>query len=127
MWGLSAYFARIRMQRQVVTTTPQVAKYIVSEAATGEYQLNTTTGNRSGAAANQRSVGNRSQAIPSLGAASGGRRHQPGENRRQALARQITGDIQFSRAIVNYVWEKFMVRGVRLAVEHLRSCAPGSE
>ena len=31
MWGLSAYFARVRMQRQVVTTTPEVAKYIVSE------------------------------------------------------------------------------------------------
>jgi hypothetical protein len=32
-----------------------------------------------------------------------------GENRRQALARQITSDIQFARALVNYVWEKFMV------------------
>ena len=34
------------MQRQVVTTTPQVAKYVVSETTAGEYQLNTTTGNR---------------------------------------------------------------------------------
>src|SRR2546421_5237071 len=33
----------------------------------------------------------------------------PGQSRRQALAQQITGDIQFSRAIVNYIWEKFMV------------------
>ena len=32
-----------------------------------------------------------------------------GETRRQAIARQITSDIQFSRAIVNYIWEKFMV------------------
>ena len=32
-----------------------------------------------------------------------------GENYREALARQITGDLQFSRAIVNYIWEKFMV------------------
>jgi hypothetical protein len=35
---------------------------------------------------------------------------QPGGSRRQALAQQVTGDIQFSRAIVNYIWEKFMVQ-----------------
>ena len=33
-----------------------------------------------------------------------------GEGRRDAIARQITGNIQFSRAIVNYVWEKLMVQ-----------------
>src|SRR5262249_23668777 len=42
MWGLSAYFARVRMQRQVVTQQPLVAKWIVSDLANGEYQLNTT-------------------------------------------------------------------------------------
>jgi len=110
MWGLSAYFSRARMQRQVVSTTPQVAKYIVTEAATGEYQLNTTTGNRSA-----RQPMNRVSAIPpgnpfppSLGT-SGGGGIANGENRRQAIARQITADIQFSRAAVNYIWEKFMV------------------
>src|ERR1051326_7906561 len=36
MWGLSAYFARARMQRVVVTTTPAVAKYLVTEAPPGE-------------------------------------------------------------------------------------------
>src|SRR5207244_6326496 len=46
MWGLSAYFARVRIQRQVVSTTRQVATYVVAEASTGEYQLNTTRGNR---------------------------------------------------------------------------------
>ncbi|HLH30424.1 MAG TPA: DUF1549 domain-containing protein, partial [Terriglobia bacterium] len=29
MWGLSAYFARVRMQQQVVTTTPRVIKWLV--------------------------------------------------------------------------------------------------
>ena len=46
MWGLSAYFARVRMQRQVVTQTPLVAKFIVTDVAAGDYNLNTTTGNR---------------------------------------------------------------------------------
>jgi len=109
MWGLSAYFARVRMQRQVVTTIPQVAKYIVSDATTGEYQLNTTTGNRVA----RQPINGVSVIAPSYpfaeGAASSGG-IQPGETRRQVLARQVTGDIQFSRAIVNYIWEKFMVQ-----------------
>jgi hypothetical protein len=111
MWGLSAYFARVRMQRQVVTTTPQVAKYIVSEAATGEYQLNTTSGNRT---ARQPMNGvsviapNYPFAADTASGSSGGL--QSGESRRQSLARQVTSDIQFSRAIVNYIWEKFMVQ-----------------
>jgi len=109
MWGLSAYFARTRMQRQVVTTTPQVAKYFVSEAAAGEYQLNTTSGNRVA----RQPINGVSVIAPSYPFATGTASPagiQPGENRRQALARQVTGDIQFSRAIVNYVWEKFMVQ-----------------
>jgi hypothetical protein len=109
LWGLSAYFARTRMQRQVVTTTPQVAKYVVSDAATGEYQLNTTTGNRS----SRQPLNGVSAIAPSYPFATGTALAfgiQPGESRRQALARQVTSDIQFSRAIVNYVWEKFMVQ-----------------
>jgi hypothetical protein len=109
MWGLSAYFARTRMQRQVVTT--QVAKYIVSEASTGEYQLNTTTGNRVA----RQPINGVSVIGPSYPFAAGtpsgsAGALQPGESRRQALAPQVTGDIQFSRAIVNYIWEKFMVQ-----------------
>jgi hypothetical protein len=111
MWGLSAYFARVRMQRQVVTTTPSVAKYIVTDNATGEYQLNTTDGNR---VARQPINGvsviapNYPFAAGTPSGSAGGL--QPFETRRQALARQVTGDIQFSRAIVNYIWEKFMVQ-----------------
>ena len=104
MWGLSAYFARVRMQRQVVQTTPQLAKYIVTDAATGEYTLNTTTGNR---VARQPINGVNMMAPKYPFGASAP--IAPGQSRRQALAQQITGDFQFSRAIVNYIWEKFMV------------------
>ncbi len=112
MWGLSAYFSRTRMQRQVVTQTPTVAKFIVTDAATGGYQLNTTTGNRS-----PRQPINGVNAItprnPFSAAANspiaGGSGIGAGESYRQSIARQITGDIQFSRAAVNYVWEKYMV------------------
>src|SRR5262249_10196321 len=96
MWGLSAYFARVRRQQQLVSSTPLVYKYLVSDAATGEYQLNTTTGNRS---ARQPINGvsvvppkNPFSSAPGTGIVSG-------DSRRQAIARQITSDIQFSRAI----------------------------
>jgi hypothetical protein len=104
MWGLSAYFARVRMQRQVVTQTPLQAKYIVSDLPTGEYLLNTTTGNRS-----SRQPVNNVNSITPRNPFTGTGGISNGENRRQAIARQITSDIQFSRALVNYVWEKFMV------------------
>ena len=105
MWGLSAYFARVRMQRQVVATMPrQIAKYIVSDNATGDYLLNTTSGNRTV----RRPIGGVSVIPPKNPFANGGG-IQLGESRRQALAREITSDIQFSRAIVNYIWQRFMV------------------
>ena len=126
MWGLSAYFARTRMQRQVVTTTPQVAKYIVSEAATGEYQLNTTTGNRVA----RQPINGVSVIAPSYPFATGTASAagiQPGETRRQALA--LAGYRRhsvFSRDR-KLCLGKVHGAGVRIAVEHLRSCAPGSE
>ena len=35
-----------------------------------------------------------------------------GENYRVALARNITGDFQFARATVNYMWAQFFGRGI---------------
>lgn len=113
MWGLSAYFSRTRMQRVIVTAgPPQVAKYIVSDLNTGNYNLNTTTGNRTARQANN-GVGLITPLNPFRPAVAGpiqiGNGIISGESYRQAIARQITGDIQFSRATVNYIWEKFMV------------------
>ena len=34
-----------------------------------------------------------------------------GEDYRVALARMVTTDLQFSRAIVNYIWAQFFARG----------------
>src|SRR5262249_27495744 len=71
-----------------------------------EYQLNTTTGNRSA----RQPINGVSIVSPKNPFSSAlGTGIVSGDSRRQAIARQITSDIQFSRAIVNYVWEKFMV------------------
>jgi uncharacterized protein DUF1553 len=111
MWGLSAYFARTRIQRQVVTQgPPQVIKFIVSDVATGNYNLNTTTGNRT---ARQPIDGIRvitpSYPFQTSGAIPTGGGTSSGETYRATIGRLITNDLQFSRAAVNYIWEKFMV------------------
>ncbi|MDX2030952.1 MAG: DUF1549 domain-containing protein [Blastocatellia bacterium] len=102
-WSMSAFFARVRRQRQVLSQMPNYAKYIVSEQNAGEYQLNTNFGNRSDRAP----IDGKTTADPKY--IFTGQGLNQGENRRQALARHITSDIQFSRAAVNYIWEKIMV------------------
>lgn len=107
MWGLSAFFARTRMQRTVVSQTPLYAKFTVSDLTTGEYQLNTTTGNRSARAAAPGALNRAEPKYPFNG--------EPiaaNANRRNALADMVTNDPQFARAIVNYIWEKFMVEAL---------------
>jgi hypothetical protein len=105
-WGMSAFFARVRRQRQVLSTQPNYAKYIVSENNAGEYRLNTNSGNRQ-----TREPINGSDTVQPSYIFNGGGVNQ-GENRRQAMARHVTSDIQFARAAVNYIWEKLMVEAL---------------
>src|SRR6185436_4334993 len=86
MWGLSAYFSRARMQRQVVQPQPLINKYIVTDLATGGYTLNTTTGNRS---ARQPINGVTTIAPKNPFSSAAGTGIAAGENYRQAIARQI--------------------------------------
>src|SRR5437016_5691446 len=104
MWGMSAFFARTQMQNQVVSQNPTIVKRLVSDLAAGDYRLNTTVGNRSA----RQPTNGLSIIVPKYPFSSGGAVNS-GETRRQALARLVTSDMQFSRAIVNYVWEKLMV------------------
>lgn len=102
MWGLSAFFARTRMQRTVVQQTPLINKFTVVDQQAGDYLLNTTTGNRSPRQA-VNGVNRVVARYPFNGETPGS-----GETPRQALARMVVSDIQFSRATVNYIWERFM-------------------
>ncbi|MBK7600015.1 MAG: DUF1553 domain-containing protein [Acidobacteria bacterium] len=77
----------------------------MTEAATGEYNLNTNSGNRQTRA--PISGKNTVDPIYLFGGTI-----NTGENRRQGLARMITADPQFSRAIVNYLWEEFMIEAL---------------
>lgn len=106
-WGMSAFFARTRMVRTVLSTSPNYFKYTISENAAGEYQLNTTTGNRQ-----ERAPVNGVSTVAPRYILNGNGGVNTGETRRQALARLVTADRQFARAAVNYVWEKIMVEAL---------------
>jgi hypothetical protein len=110
MWGLSAYFSRTRIGTVTITQTPQLQSHPITDVATGGYNLNTTTGNRSARQpiiVNGVTVNTINPKNPFTTATGSG--VLQGETYRQALARQITADPQFARAAVNYIWEKFMV------------------
>jgi hypothetical protein len=102
MQGLSAFFARTRMQRQPYGQN--AARYIVSQATTGDYMLNTNSGNRQPRV----TVGGVNRVMPKY-PWNGGTTVPATANRLQALAVSVTSDIQFARAAVNYIWEQFMV------------------
>jgi uncharacterized protein DUF1549/uncharacterized protein DUF1553 len=101
MQGLSAFFARTRMTRQAVGNA---SKYIVSQVATGDYTLNTNSGNRQPRVP----IGSLTMVRPKYPWNSG-KEIAANADRLKTLATTLTGDIQFSRAAVNYIWEQFMV------------------
>ncbi len=103
-WGMAAFFARTARRTQTVATNVQ--KYLLDEATTGEYQLNTTQGNRSA----RQPVNGKNTADPKY--LFGGGTLMQGENRRQAFARLLIADPQFARAAVNYLWEEMMVEAL---------------
>lgn len=106
IWGLAAFFAQTQMKREVVSENPAYARFVVSDPATGEYLLNTRTGNRTPREATE----DLSQAAPRYPFT--GESISFNRNRRQALAAMITWDTQFARAAVNYIWEKMMVEAL---------------
>jgi len=105
-WGMSAFFARTRRAFARPSTDVNYGTYTVSEATTGEYLLNTNSGNRQ----NRAPVAGQNSAAPRylFGTTTIG----SSENRRQALARLLTADPQFARAAVNYIWEELMVEAL---------------
>ncbi|HKC23335.1 MAG TPA: DUF1549 domain-containing protein, partial [Thermoanaerobaculia bacterium] len=106
-WGMSAYFARGTIRRS--GTVPGDYSYMVGERASGEYLLNTTTGNKSprdGATwANGASLVTPKYVL-------GGATPGPGEKYDAALARSLTADPQFAKAAVNYVWKEMFTVGI---------------
>jgi hypothetical protein len=102
MQGLSAFFARAQITRQAIAGA-NYAHFTVNQRATGDYMLNTNSGNRQPRVA----VNGVNRVLPKYPW------NAPVDlanaNRLDSLAWTLTGDFQFSRASVNYIWGKFMV------------------
>ncbi len=109
MWGLSAFFAETTISRQRISTSPTLRIYTVRDQSRRPgYFLDTDDGNRS-TRAPQGEIEQVEARYPFEGAASGDGSVSSGQSRRASLAGYVTGDFQFARASVNYIWEELMV------------------
>ncbi len=107
-WQLSAFLSRTSERRIAVGTMPQPYYWTVEDNTQfrTDYALNTTTGNRPPRAA----VGTIRNVAPAYPFSGG--RPTAGENYRAVLAREVTGDLQFARATVNYLWKEFFTKAL---------------
>jgi hypothetical protein len=115
-WQLSSHMSRTSATRTAVDPSNNNIYYWAlmnnQKGYTADYTLNTTTGNRparqpaTGCKAGQPCYYVPPQYIFN------GNSPMPGEDYRAALARNITGDFQFARAAVNYLWAYFFGRGI---------------
>ena len=79
---------------------------------TADYALNTVTGNRPARVAPTGcKAGQPCYTVPPQYILNG-TSPRPGEDYRASLARNVTGDMQFARATVNYLWAYFFGRGM---------------
>jgi hypothetical protein len=114
-WQIAAFVSHTQANRIAV---PMVANnYYWSlldnvKGFTVDYTLNTTTGNRPARVAPTGcKAGQPCYYVPPQYIFNGDS-PKPGENYRAALARNVTGDFQFARAAVNYMWAQFFGRGI---------------
>jgi len=102
-WGEAAFFSRTRTQR-VTTTNP--AHFDVEDQATGQYQLNTVSGNKTP----RQPVNGQNFVNPAFLLT--GEAPRQGESYRDALGRILTANPQFARATVNYLWKEMFGLGI---------------
>jgi hypothetical protein len=109
-WGLSAFLSRTRTLAVATPVDPSTGRsnsnYWSLTTYTTDYQLNTTTGNRPA----RQPIGTVKVITPSY--LWGGQAPAQGQDYRVALAGLVTGDFQFARAAVNYVWAELFGMGI---------------
>lgn len=103
-WGMAAFFSRSRITRFVRDPNNS---FVLQDVNTGSYNLNTNSGNRP---VRVPLAGQSATVIPTY--LFSGRRAGNSENYRQVLAQELTSDIQFARATVNYIWAHFFGIGI---------------
>jgi hypothetical protein len=111
-WDFASFLSRTTFSRVNYDPNNRNNYYwSVQDNVNHDYQLGTTTGNRPARAITSPCVANKPCYVPPMYIFNGAT-PKGGENYRAALARMVTGDLQFSRAIVNYMWAQFFGRGI---------------
>ena len=109
-WGLAAFLSHTWTRSINTAQDPNNPNarynYFSLDKYTTDYSLNTTTGNRPA----RQPIGSVKTITPAY--LFGGQTPDKGEDYRIALARYVTGDFQFARATVNYMWAAFFGRGL---------------
>jgi hypothetical protein len=106
-WGNSAFFARARATRSLNDpNVPNVYKFDVEDNSVGAYQLNTTSGNKT-----PRTPLNGQNTVSPVFMLTAEAPRQ-GETYRDAYGRVLTGNPQFARAAVNYLWKEMFGLGI---------------
>jgi hypothetical protein len=114
-WQLASHMSRTQAS-QVRYDSTNTNNYYWSlmdnaKGITVDYALNTTTGNRPARTAPTGCKSGQPCFYVPPQYIFNGSSPKPGEAYRTALARNITGDFQFARAAVNYLWAYFFGRG----------------
>ena len=115
-WQLSAFLSRTSASRTPVDPSNNNIYYWAVldnlKGFTTDYAMNTTTGNRPARVAPQGCKSGQPCFYVAPTYILNGDTPRDGESYREALSRDITGDFQFARAAVNYVWAEFFGRGI---------------
>jgi len=131
LWGMSAFFSRTAARRQ--GTSNADSYYAVSDGTSGNYSLNTTTGNKTARTpcppvptgpcnpypTNPPTLTSISPSYVKTPANPGGGAPGTGEGYRAALARLVTADPLFAEAAVNRLWKELFTLGLVEPVEAL--------
>ncbi len=108
-WGFAAFMARTKWTQSGETPLNGETPWSVYNATSGYYNLNTTSGNRP---ARQPSVTPNNATYITPNYFFSNQTPNQGEDYRVAMARMVTGDFQFARASVNYIWAAMFSMGI---------------
>lgn len=107
-WQFAAFMAHTPNATQVRfnSSNRNVYYWSLKDSLTSDYQLGSTTGNRPA-----RTIVGTDRSVSPVYIFNGDVPSKGG-NYRQALATEVTGDFQFARAAVNYMWKQFFGNGI---------------
>jgi len=112
-WQLASFFSHTQLARTTISSN--VYYWTLADNTRGytnDYTLNTTSGNRPARTAPTGcKSGQPCYYVPPMYIFTGSA-PTAGSDYRAALAKDVTGDFQFARALVNYMWAEFLGMGM---------------